>query len=71
MPRAESPVRNGGSNAQVPDDLTADLAGGPRIVGSSVDIGATNSRNARPRCSRRRPLRPSAYCAPGSRFAER
>lgn len=39
-PTERSPVRNAGSNAHVPADLTIDFAGGPRIVGPRVDIGA-------------------------------
>jgi len=39
-PLPHSPVRNAGSNARLPADLTTDLTGGPRVVGASVDIGA-------------------------------
>jgi hypothetical protein len=37
---AASPARDAGSSVHVPLDLTLDLAGNPRIVGPSVDIGA-------------------------------
>jgi hypothetical protein len=36
----QSPAHDAGNSAQVPLDLTVDLLGNPRIVGSSVDIGA-------------------------------
>jgi hypothetical protein len=35
-----SPARNAGSNAQVPGDITTDVAGNPRIREGTVDIGA-------------------------------
>ena len=35
-----SPARNAGDNAYVPADLLVDITGAPRIIGSSVDIGA-------------------------------
>lgn len=38
--RSDSPARNAGDNAHVPADLLVDITGAPRILGSSVDIGA-------------------------------
>ena len=38
--QSDSPARNAGSNARVPDDLIEDLTGGPRIVDGVVDMGA-------------------------------
>jgi hypothetical protein len=35
-----SPAINAGNNAGVPAGLTTDLAGGPRVVGGTVDMGA-------------------------------
>ena len=35
-----SPARDSGNNLRVPDDITTDLDGATRIVGTAVDIGA-------------------------------
>lgn len=43
--QAVSPVINLGSNAEVPADLTTDLAGGVRVQGTAVDIGAYENPN--------------------------
>ncbi|WP_346237616.1 right-handed parallel beta-helix repeat-containing protein [Niabella insulamsoli] len=37
---AISPARNGGDNNFVPANISTDLAGNPRIMGTAVDIGA-------------------------------
>lgn len=38
--QAGSPARDAGNDARVPADIVTDLAGGPRITGPDVDIGA-------------------------------
>ena len=39
--RSDSPAVNSGNNAWISPGITADIAGGPRIVGGTVDMGSS------------------------------
>ena len=40
IPQAGSPARDAGTLARLPGDILVDVAGNPRVVGATVDIGA-------------------------------